>query len=119
MIPQPAGAASGASELQILVGGHVETGDGGGHDVVHPGPHPDREAQVIDRHLDHLLLEDALDLMEQGLALLAVQLAGLAAEEVVHVGLLAEGDRPALGAERRESGCCSTCEAPGGRAYPL
>src|SRR6266404_4664579 len=119
MIPQPVGAASGASELQILVGGHVETGDGGGHDVVHPGPHPDRKAQVIDRHLDDLLLEDALDLVEQGLTLLAVQLAGLAAEEIVHLGQRAVGERSALGDERLEPGGCIAGDAADGQDYPM
>src|SRR5262245_35897968 len=92
------------SQLQVLVGREVEAGNGGGEDVVHARPHPGGEAQVIDGHLRHLLLEDALHLEEERLALLPVQLLGLAAEDVVDLGQRAESEGAVLGHEGFEPG---------------
>jgi hypothetical protein len=47
---------------------------------------------VIEGGLRHLLVQDALELVEQRLALLAIQLAGLAAEGVVDLGQRAVGE---------------------------
>src|SRR5262245_39529703 len=44
------------------------------------------ERQLVDRNVGHALVQDALDLMEQGLALLRVGLARLALEEILDVG---------------------------------
>src|SRR5207253_1966471 len=41
------------------------------------------EGQVVDRDVDHLIVDDLLDLVELGLALLGVELASLAMIEVV------------------------------------
>src|SRR2546421_2687705 len=81
-----ASGASGTSQLEVLVRRHVEARNRRGHDVVHAGPDADREAEVIDRRLRHLLVQDLLDLVQHRLALLSVQLARLTSEEVVDLG---------------------------------
>src|SRR5438132_13243980 len=78
--------ASGESQLESHVRRHVEARNRRGHDVVHAGPDADREAEVIDRRLGDLLVQDLLDLVQQRLALLSVQLARLPSEEVVDLG---------------------------------
>ena len=58
---------------------------------------PNGKSQVMNRlAMDDLLVQDALELVQQRLALLAVELAGLAAEEVVHLGQRAVGERAVL-----------------------
>src|SRR5260370_42631477 len=79
-------SGSGTSQLEVLVGRHVEARNRRGHDVVHAGPDADREAEVIDRRLDDLLVQDLLNLVQQRLALLSVQLARLPSEAVVDLG---------------------------------
>src|SRR6266545_1733568 len=90
---------SGPLELEILVGRHVEAGDLRGQDVLHAGPEPAGKAQVVDGRLGRLLLEDALHLEQERLALLPVQLLGLTAEEIVNLGQRAEGEGAVLGDE--------------------
>src|ERR1051325_8782102 len=70
-------------ELQILVGGQVEPGDAAGDDVLHARAHADGEAEVIDGREERLVVDELLDLVEHRLALLLVELALLALEEVV------------------------------------
>src|SRR5436309_3221991 len=66
-------------------------------------PHADREAEVIDRRERDLVVDLALDLVQQRLALLLVELPGLALEEVVHLRKRAGGERAARGDERLET----------------
>src|SRR5262245_66340706 len=58
---------------------------------------------MIHGRLRDLLLENALQLEQERLALLPVQLLGLAAEEIVHLGQRAEREGAALRHERFES----------------
>jgi hypothetical protein len=87
---------SGPSQFEVLVGRHVEAGDGRGHDVLHTRPDTDGKAEVIDWRLDNLLAEDTLELVQKCFALLAVEFAGLDAEEVVHLRQRAVGKRAVL-----------------------
>src|SRR5262245_40543510 len=54
---------SGLSQFEVLVRGHVEAGDGRGHDVLHTRPDTDGKAEMIDWRLDNLLVEDTLELV--------------------------------------------------------
>jgi hypothetical protein len=69
-----------------LEGRQIEAGDRGGEDVVHPGPDAGGEAQVVDRRLGDLVVEDALHLVQERLALLHVELFCLPPEDVVDLG---------------------------------
>src|SRR5712692_8931857 len=94
---------SGLLELEVLVRRHVEAGDGMGEDVLHTRPEARGKAEVIDRGLGGLLIEDALHLEKKDLALLPVELLGLAAEEVVDLGQGPEGESPVLRDEGLEA----------------
>src|SRR2546421_5258605 len=86
VLPEGDYPGESGSQLEVLVRRHVEARNRRGHDVVHAGPDADREAEVIDRRLCDLLVQDLLDLVQQRLALLSVQLARLPSEEVVDLG---------------------------------
>src|SRR5438128_1861953 len=90
-------------ELQILAGRGVRVAldQPGARDLDARGHAPD-EALLEDRPHQRLIGDDLLDLMEQGLALLAVELVGLLLEEVVDLGQRAVRVKPALGEERLE-----------------
>src|SRR5215510_15259724 len=90
------------SQFEVLIGGHVEAGDGRGHNVLHTRPNTDRKAKVINGCLDNLLAEEILELVQKYFALLAVEFAGLVAEEVVHLRQRAVGKRAVFRYKRLE-----------------
>src|SRR5688500_5379479 len=55
----------------------------------HPRPDTVVEEERVDRQVEHALVRELLDAVQQGLALLAVELARLLREEIVHVGMAA------------------------------
>src|SRR4029077_17109385 len=72
--------------------------------LLHARAHPADEPVLPDRREDLLLEQDALDLVERLLALLAVALAGLALEEVLHLRQHPRGVGAALDRHDREPG---------------
>src|SRR5262249_34588101 len=94
---------SGASQFEVLVGRHVEAGYGCRHDVLHARADAYRKPKLIDRCLDDLLVQDALDLVQQRFALLAVKLVTLPGKKIVHLRQCAIGECTALGDERFEA----------------
>src|SRR5262245_16466181 len=109
---------SGPSQFEVLVGGHVEAGDGRGHDVLHTWPDTDGKTEVIDWCLDNLVAEDTLELVQKCFALLAVEFAGLVAEEVVHLRQRAVGKRAVFRYERLEPRGRVAGDAADGQHYP-
>src|SRR5512144_1728102 len=97
------GDASGPLELQILERRDVEPGDRGREQVVDARADARREAEVIHRRVDHLVVQDPLDLVERRLALLAVELLGLPPEEIVDLGKRAVRERTLPGHERLQA----------------
>src|SRR6266487_5764332 len=86
------------------------------------------ERQLVDRNLDHAVVEDALDLVDQRLALLRVRLPRLALEQVLDLGdhagrvdaVLADigfepGGRVAAGARDADNHVLQLLLAPCGR----
>src|SRR6202035_5500492 len=57
----------------------------------HARAHAPDEGQVVDRDVDDLIVDDLLDLVKLGLALLGVELAALAMIEIVDLGHAAVG----------------------------
>ena len=76
--------ASAPSQFEVLVGRKEEPWNSRWHGILNARPDADGKAVVIDRRLDDLLVQDALELVQEFLALGAVELVGLAAEEVIH-----------------------------------
>src|SRR5437764_13949558 len=62
------------------------------------------EALLEDRRHQHVVGDDLLDLLQQRLALAAVELPGLPLEEIVHLRQRAVSVQPALGHERLQTG---------------
>src|SRR6266446_5248212 len=76
--------SSRTGQLQVLVGRGVREAP----DMVHAGLLDARadapeEGQLVDGHVQHAVVHDLLDLVDQGLALLPVHLAGLPLVEVL------------------------------------
>src|SRR5437660_11473882 len=90
-------------ELQILAGRGIRIAldQSGAGDLDARGDAPD-EALLEDRRHQRLIGDDLLDLMEQGFALLSIELLGLLLEEVVDLGQRAVRIEAALGEERLE-----------------
>src|SRR4029077_2467812 len=65
--------------------------------LLHPRADAPEEGQFVDRHVHRAVLHDLLDLMEHGLALLPVELAGLTLEEALDLRDLPRGIDAALG----------------------
>src|SRR5437667_320171 len=63
-------------------------------------PHTDQERRLEERQVHRLLVHELLDLVQDRLALLSVQLAGLLAEEPVDIGIPAVREH-ALGDDER------------------
>src|ERR1700736_6124975 len=98
------GVSSGL-EPDVFVGGGIrERPDQAERGLLHARAHPADEPVLPDRREDLLLEQDALDLVERLLALLAVALAGLALEEVLHFREHARGVGAALDRHDREPG---------------
>ena len=55
------------------------------------GPIPQVKRELVDRHVRHAVVEDLLDLVDQGLAPLHVDLARLTLEEILDLGNDARG----------------------------
>src|SRR5215475_14710264 len=73
-------------ELHVLVGGGIEVvGDQSQTGLGHARPNPVEKGGLVEGHEHHALVHELLDLLEECLALLAVDLAGLLAEEPVDV----------------------------------
>src|SRR5262249_3461569 len=74
-------------ELQILVGSRIRIArnqaDPG---LLHARADSGHGAQLVDGRVHDVVVQDALDLMEQRLALCAIYLAGLALEQILHLG---------------------------------
>src|SRR5919201_4736770 len=54
--------------------------------LLHAGPDAPEERELVDRHVQHAVVHDLLDLVQQRLALLAVELARLPLEEILDLG---------------------------------
>src|ERR1700675_5021232 len=84
MVSFPRGRLSRGLERQILVGGGIgeplDVVDAGLPDARADAP---EEGELVDGHVHHPVVHDLLDLVEQGLALLPVQLSGLALVELL------------------------------------
>src|SRR5438132_8885002 len=86
------GSPSSRLELQILVGSGVSVvRDQAQPGLRHPRSHTVQEGGLEERSEHRLLVHELLDPVEDGLALLAVRLGGLLAEEPVDVGVAAVG----------------------------
>src|SRR6185503_9486681 len=80
------GVSSGL-EPDVFVGRRVrERGDESERGLLHAGADAADEAVLPDGREDLLLVQDALHLVQQLLALLAVALAGLPLEQILHLG---------------------------------
>src|SRR5262245_10366398 len=85
-------AASTLFELKVLERRRV--GEAGNHiRPAHLDARPDSpdEGEIVDRHVQHVLGHGLLHLMDEDLALLEVDLSGLAREEIVDLGQRAVG----------------------------
>jgi hypothetical protein len=69
-----------------------------------PGTNAVEEAELPDRRVDRLLVDELLHLIEDRCALLVVEFAGLLREEFVNVGIAAIGIGAALDHERGKPG---------------
>src|SRR5215468_1654542 len=74
-------------------------GDQGEGRLLDPGAHASNEAILPDRDKYHLVAEDLLDLVQHLLALLAIDLLGLALEEILDLRQDAVGVAPLLRGE--------------------
>src|SRR5262249_35050867 len=82
-----AGSASGPLEPEVLERAGVrEALDQVDAGLLHARADPPDERQLVDRHVNHLVAEDLLDLVERRLALLRIELARLALEEILALG---------------------------------
>src|SRR5205823_15000628 len=83
--PPPARSSSARRpDLEVLVGRRVrEALDPVDARLLDPRPDAPEERQLVDGYVQHPVVHDLLDLVEQGLALLSIQLAGLPLEEVL------------------------------------
>src|SRR6187455_2294351 len=82
LLPQP----------HVLHRGRVRVaGNEAGPALLDARPHAPDERQVVDGHVDHLVVDDRLDAMEERLALLGVALPALLHEEIVDLGIAAVG----------------------------
>src|SRR5215831_12297143 len=80
-------SSSGAFQAKLLGRSRIrKRGDQRQAAFRHPGPDPPDEAVLPDRGEDLALVQDPLDLEEQLLALLPVDLARLALEQVLYLG---------------------------------
>src|SRR5262249_59449335 len=77
-------------------GGRGEAGNEGRSPVGHPRTHPPDEGELVDGNGGDLVGERLLDLVQHGLALLAVELARLPHVEIVDLGQAAVGVDPLL-----------------------
>src|SRR5262249_11354214 len=84
-------AAASLLELQVLVRRRIrEQRDEAQARLLDARTDPVQEAQLPERRVQHAVVGQALDLLEQGLAPLGIELARLLDEEIVHVGVAAE-----------------------------
>src|SRR6267142_3176519 len=91
-------------EAHVLVGrGEVELGAQPDRRLLHPRTNTMEDGGLEDRAEHDTLLHEALDLMQQRLALLAVALSRLLLEEVVDVGIAPGGVRRAADHEGLEA----------------
>src|SRR5678815_512430 len=96
---------TGSLQLEILGGAGVgEPGDQARGGLLDSGTHAPDEALLEERRLHHLVEDDLLDLVEQGLALLPVGLARLTREEILEVGPRAVGIGAVLRHDHLETG---------------
>src|SRR5256886_3849227 len=105
--PAPAAARSLRLELHVLVRRRIGVaGDQPQTRLLHPGPVAVDERELPDRDEHRLLVHDLLDLVQQRLALLAIQLGSLILEERIDLRIAAvdigtAGDDEGLQARRR------------------
>src|SRR5438067_13559906 len=75
---------AGGFEPQILVRPRIrEALDPVDARLLDARPHAPEERELVDGHVHHAVVHDRLDLVQHGLALLAVQLARLTLEEIL------------------------------------
>src|SRR5439155_15381852 len=80
-------AVSGSLQLQILVRRRIRVApDQTDTRLLEPWTDAPGERQLVDRDVRHPIVEDLLDLVDQGLALLHVDLARLTLEQILYLG---------------------------------